>query len=111
VHHAGEVLGGTLDRASLRDVVDAALDDERVGPLDGGREPRADLIGPLAVDPVIPKVERRVALRRPPLSLTAFVRLVDPLPHGRIRVPERRPGCDRITEARDDHGRRTGPPS
>ena len=47
--HRPQVRGRLVDRASLRDVVDAALDDEDVGA--GGRlvEPLGDLVRALAV--------------------------------------------------------------
>ena len=50
-HHLVQVREGRGGRNALDDVVDASLDDERIGAGERVVEPRGDLIGPLAVDP------------------------------------------------------------
>jgi hypothetical protein len=102
-HHPPQRVRRVLDRPALRDVVDPALDDERVGAGDAPVEPPLDLLGPLAVDAAVPEVETRVRPRRPPLPLASLVerRPDPPPPHLRIGVPERRAGRDRVAERRD----------
>ena len=106
--HAGEIASGLFDRSPLHDVVDAALHDQKLGAFDGFVEARCNLVGALAVHAVIAEVELRRSARRPPLPLAALVGLADARAHNGIRIPERRAGRDRITEAGDDHGSLSG---
>jgi len=71
--HRREIACGRRHRASLRDVVDPALDDQDVRAVGGLVEARQDLLGSLAVDAVVREVELRMAQRRPVLPLPARV--------------------------------------
>jgi hypothetical protein len=101
--HAGEAPHGVLDGAFLRDVVDAALDDDCGRPFDGSAQARRNLVGALAVDAVIAELDAVRSPRRPPQPLAPLVGRVDAGANGGIRIPERRSRGDRVAEARDDH--------
>jgi hypothetical protein len=62
-----------IDRPPLRDVVDAALDDEQIGsgdtPLDSGQ----DLVRALTVDPTVAKFEPGLDSSSPVLPLARLV--------------------------------------
>ena len=88
----GEVARRLLHGAPLRDIVDAALHDEEVGAVDDVVHERRDLVRAPAVDRARVELEARIALRRPPLPLTALVRLRNRRAHDRVRVPQRRAG-------------------
>src|SRR5690242_1184921 len=67
--HRLEVAGRLLYRDALRDVVDPALDDERVRALRARRETPGDLVGALAVDPAVAEDEPGVLALCPVLPL------------------------------------------
>jgi hypothetical protein len=107
--HPREGLYRLFDGTTLRDVVDAALNDDGVCAVHRRHEARGDLIASLAIDAVVAELERRISFRRPPLPLAPLVGCVDPFAHSRVRIPQRRTRCDRVAEAGDDHGRRIAP--
>src|SRR5437763_2576742 len=100
---AGEIARGVIDRASLCDVIDAALHDEHFGARYDVVDERSDLIRALAVRRARPELESRLRRVRPPLPLAALVRVRDSRAYRRVRIPERRAGGDRVSDDRDDH--------
>ena len=76
-----EVVGGRRHRAPLGDVVDPALDDQRVGAVGALLEPLRDLVGALAEHAAVAELERRVGPLGPVLVLARLV----------LAEPERRP--------------------
>jgi hypothetical protein len=72
-HHRAQVGGRVIDRSPLRDVVDAALDDEQIGAGDTVLEPGPDLVRALAVDPMVAKLEPGLDSSRPVLPLARLV--------------------------------------
>ena len=72
-HHLSELVGGDLHGDALGDVVDPALYDEDVGALRTAVETSSDLVGSLAVDAAVTKIERRVGPRGPVLPLALLV--------------------------------------
>ena len=72
-HHRAQVVGGALGGASLGDVVDAALDDQRLGAVGALVEARQDLVRTLAVDAAVTKLEAWVGARRPVFPLALLV--------------------------------------
>jgi hypothetical protein len=79
----------------LSDVVDTALDHERICAVDAVVETRHDLIGPLTVDAAVAKLEPGIGPRGPVLPLAPY------LPAS-VRVVAWRALADRIAEGRDD---------
>ena len=72
-NHGAQIGARLVDGPLLRDVVDAALDDERVGPGHALLESSHDLIGALPVDAAVAKFEPGLGLRRPVFPLARLV--------------------------------------
>src|SRR5207244_12412802 len=71
--HPAQIRASSRDGAALRDVVDAALHDEDVGARDATIQPGRDLVGALAVDPVVAELEPPVGPCGPVLPLARLV--------------------------------------
>src|SRR5205085_9387753 len=97
LHQRSELARGALDAPALRDVVDPALDDERVCARDGRVEARGDLVGALAPPAVVQELELAMPQRGPVLPAAVLVAAPP------ARVPVRRALGDRVAEARDAH--------
>ena len=97
-----QVVARAGDRAALGDVVDPALEDERVRSL-GAVEPPRDLVGAFAVDPAVAKPKPWIGLLGPVLELAPLVVAVsERLAALGIRVIAWRARRDRVPECGDE---------
>jgi hypothetical protein len=96
------MVGGLDGRIALRDVVDPALDDQRLGVGGAVVQPPGDLVGALAEDAAVVKPQLRVRALRPVLVLAAQV-VAEPerLALCGVGVIPRRPRGDRVAEGGD----------
>jgi hypothetical protein len=94
---------GRLDgRVALGDVVDAALDDQRLGVAGAVVEAAGDLVGALAGDAAVADLERRRGALGPvPVLAARVVARPERCALGGIGVIARRAGGDRVAERGD----------